>query len=170
VIAIIFVLSSISIFSYRSGQKEFALQRATYKLAQDIRRTQEMAMATMKCPQGTNCAGQIPVGYGVFLDISGGGNPTSYTIYADTDGDSYFTGIDAIIATSTFEQGIIISNIETVPNPKRIAINFEPPDPKVKLKFDPGAGSEVNNVTITLSVDSLTKSIFVNKAGLIEIQ
>jgi hypothetical protein len=40
----------------------------------------------------------------------------------------------------------------------------------VKLKFDPGAGSEVNNVTITLSVDSLTKSIFVNKAGLIEIQ
>jgi hypothetical protein len=145
------------------------LQRAASKLAQDIRKAQEMAIAAVECPQGTGCEGQIPSGYGVFLNITGGADPTLYRLYADTDGDRYFTNADVIISTSTFESGIVISDIDTGANPKRIAINFKPPDPEVKLKFAPGAGQEVETVTITLSLDFLNKSIFVNEAGLVEV-
>ena len=146
-----------------------ALQRAASKLAQDIRRAQEMAIAAAECPPGTGCEGQIPNGYGIFLCITGGcNNPNQYILYADMDDDQYFDNPEEI-ATSTFESGIEISEIDTGGNPKRIAINFKPPDPEVKLKFAPGLGQEVDNATITLSFGPWSKHISVNKAGLIEV-
>jgi prepilin-type N-terminal cleavage/methylation domain-containing protein len=171
VLFIISLLSALTFANYRQGGKQMALQRAASKLAQDIRRAQEMAIAATECPSGTACAGQIPAGYGVFLCITGGcNNPTQYILYADVDNNQYFGAGDSIIATSTFESGIIISDIDNGPNPKRIAINFKPPDPEVKLKFASGIGNEVATTTITLSLGSLTKTVKVNKAGLIEIQ
>jgi hypothetical protein len=159
VIAIIFVLSSISIFSYRSGQKEFALQRATYKLAQDIRRAEEMAMSVREC-----CGGIISPGYGIYLKQG----DEYYLLYADTNpvgGNEKYDGGDNQIERIYFEKGVYIKSV----SPSSLSINFRPPDPKVRI----GNGTEQNEVSIIIALKedpAKTKTVKVNKFGSIYVE
>ena len=63
VIAMIGILSILSIPSYQSAKNQLALGRSATKLAQDLRRVQEMAMSNYEC--GKPCGGKIPWGYGL---------------------------------------------------------------------------------------------------------
>ena len=167
VISIIAILSGIVLIDYQSGQQALALQRAANKLAQDIRRVQEMAMSAKECEE---CGGVVPEGYGIFLDAS---NPYQYIIYAETGGnDEFFQGDppDTKLADIEFEEGIFIppGGIDT--SPGKVGINFKPPDTITKIKWS--GTDEVDEVTITLAIEadpSKTKTIKVNKVGRIEI-
>lgn len=164
VIAIISILSVLILPNYRAGEENFALQRSAQKLAQDIRRAQEMAMAAREY-QGTT-----PPGYGIYLKQG----DDYYLLYADTNpaqGNEKYDGGDAVIETIYFEKKVYIKNLSPTSSPASLSINFKPPDPKTKIS---GTGSEdASLATIILSLreePSKEKIIKVNKAGLIYVE
>jgi prepilin-type N-terminal cleavage/methylation domain-containing protein len=167
VIAIIGFLTAIILPNFRAGEKQFALQRAAHELAQDIRRVQEMAMSAKECGE---CGGATPAGYGIIFDI--GWDDKKYILYADTQppqGNEFYTPADTIIEPPyiELEKGVYIQAINTPPN--KVGINFKPPDPETKIKYQE-SGGEIDEAIITLSLETdpaKTKLIKVNKAGLI---
>ena len=169
IVAIITTLSLIVLTNYRQGEQQFALQRSAHKLAQDIRAVQEMAMSGQECQI---CSPPVvPAGYGIFLQVS---SYNQYIIYADTqpsEGNQFYTSADQTIETITLESGVIIQDISTPP--KEVGINFMPPDPIINIRFPSGGESEETNIaviTLALRADNTkTKTITVNKAGLIDI-
>jgi prepilin-type N-terminal cleavage/methylation domain-containing protein len=161
VLAIIFTLTSISFPFYRTAQKQYILENAAQKFVQDIRRAQEMAISARICGP---CGNKVPPGYGIYLHQ---GN-TSYFIYADTNpaqGNEIYDGGDVIIETISFEGGVFIKNV----NPSSLSINFQPPDPKISI-IGPPSVDEVSIVLSLLTDNSKTKTIKLNKAGLIYVE
>jgi len=158
-IAIIIILSGLIIANSGAGKSQLALSRSANKLAQDIRRAQEMAMSAEKCPTGTGCAGQIPPGYGIYLIQ----NSENYLLYADTNPGEIYDGGDAGIETIPLEKGIHIKDL----GPASTSINFKPPDPKINIS---GGGNEVFIVIALKADQTKTRTIRVNKAGLISVE
>ena len=162
-ISIISILTILVFSNYYSGRRQFALQRSAHKLTQDLRRAQEMAMSAKKSPLGN----EPKTGYGVFFEE----NEKEYKLYADIDSNEFFTSEnDEIVETIKLEKGVHIKEINSNSSPKKISVNFKPPDPTVKIKFLVGGANEA---IITLSLvtdDSKTKTIKINKVGRIEIE
>lgn len=160
---IIAILSGIIFANYRQSNRLYNLLRAANKLAQDIRVVQQMALTTKQC-----CGGIIPYGYGVRLNTGG----TNYLLYADIDGSEDYNDGDAAIETVNFESGTTINSMQIIidgnpaQNVNSITINFKPPDPTTKINGD----SLIVQGMITLLLQGRTKSIKVNKAGLIWVE
>jgi prepilin-type N-terminal cleavage/methylation domain-containing protein len=168
VIFIISLLSGLSFTAYRTGEKIFALQRSAQKLAQDIRIVEEMAISARICDA---CAEKKvpPGGYGIYFNQG----QSVYSIYADLDGNGFYnSATDIVIETVTLEK-TVIQNLSISPlsiNISSLSINFEPPDPKVTIGNSTQTSTEAS-ITISLSSDpSKTKTIKVNKAGLIYVE
>jgi len=168
VIAVISLLTAVTLPNYREGSRQLALDRATHKLAQDIRRAQEMAMSMQQI------AGN-PEGYGIYFSkVPSGGNYDVY-LYADFSGnEQYGSGeeIETIYKEDQgiyLENGIIIKDINAEgANPDKISFNFQSPDPIVKLRTD--SAVDYSTVTVTLSLkndNNITKKVIINGAGLI---
>jgi len=154
-IFIIILLAGIIFTNYRQGGQQFALQRSANKLTQDIRRAQQMAMGAS---EHSICVGNPSYrrGWGIYLNS---GSPNQYILFADCDGDENYLGNDSNVENINFETGVTINNLSGNP----LSITFTPPDPTVAIQ--PAAPA-----SIQLSIDSQSKTITVNKAGLIEIQ
>jgi len=161
---IILLLSVIIFPNYREGEKQFALQRSAHKLAQDLRRAQEMAMSARESQKRT--PPEVPPGgYGIHLTKNG----EDYTLYSDGGNKKYGGTGDVDEEIINLEKGIYIK--ETVPSSASFSINFMPPDPEINIVD--AAGTDKNNVTIILALKAdpaKTKGITVNKAGLIAIE
>lgn len=158
VTGIILIFTSLTFVYYREGEKNFAVIRSAFKLSQDIRRAQEMAMATKEC-----CGNIVPPGYGIYLKEG----QNCYILYADTNpqkGNENFDGGDTIIEKICFEKEVSIKEI----TPASCSINFSPPTPKVKIKGE--GGSEFSEVTIVLSLDGKEKKLKVNKLGVVSME
>lgn len=172
VIAIIAIIAVIVFPNYKSGQREFALERSAHQLAQDIRRLQQMAMSAEEYPPGS---GSVPEkGYGIFFDKNDANlKNKKYILYADQGGNEFYNpGVDDEIEIISLETGVIIKEIliESISRSKG-HINFSPPDPEVKIKFDRDTDDKAG-IEITLGLENdeaKTKTIRVNKAGLISI-
>ena len=163
VIAIIGILTAVSFPYYQSAKQQLALHRAASKLAQDIRRAQEMAMSAKELPGGEF----PPGGYGLYINKS---IDYEYYIYADVSvpWERYDAG-DQIMETIPIKEEVFIK--EFTPPRTYYSINFKPPDPLVEMKDN--AGGDHGNVTIIIAqkADPLkTKTITVNKAGLITVE
>lgn len=94
VFAILLILAGAIFPSLQSAKKQPTLERAAYKLGQDLRYMQQMASETKIFAS----LGTIPVGYGIYLPFTPGGNSqpiSSYTTYANCNSPS-----DAIPSTS----------------------------------------------------------------------
>lgn len=169
--SIVIVLSTAVLFNFRTGEKQLALQRSANKVAQDIRRAQEMAMSARECPSSLcGGGGGVPEGYGIFFEIS---LNNEYLLYADkSPGNGFYDAADTDIETIFLEKGIIIQDINTPP--KKVSINFGPPDPVTKIKYPyGGSGTEVNDAIITLAIETnlnQTKTVRVSRAGLIYVE
>ena len=173
VIAIIILLSGIVLTNYRVGEREYALLRSAYKLAQDLRQVEKMAMASETLP--SSFGGGFPKGgYGIFFQ----NNSNSYILFADCDGDKEYdeTGAALSCAKATpgnpypegikelfLEEKIKISNL--YPS-SPFFITFFPPDPVIEIK---SGGLSYNSATITLTYDGEIKTVKINTVGLIEI-
>ncbi len=152
------ILSLIILYNYRKSQNQFALQRSVYKLAQDVRRTSEMAMAAKKI--GAN----LPWGYGVYVNRSV--SDKSYIIYADIDGSNFYEpSNDVVVETVDLEQRIIIQSV----NPDPVCINFRKPAPTIKIQSAPGVTSNLGQIILSDGA-TLTKTIEVNPVGMIDIK
>ena len=178
VLAVIAILSGILVANFPEIRQQLALKRAAYKLAQDIRWVQEMAMSSAEFKESEDCldpSAFTAYGYGIHIDLSPvQGSNKSYILYADTNGDEDYTSVaDCIIKTVSLEEkGIVIKEIQNVVGEK-VTINFKPPNPKVNIEL---LQAGTDNVKIVLTVLALeqdllkTKSVLVNKAGLIEVK
>jgi Tfp pilus assembly protein FimT len=152
--AIIVLLTALILPNYRAGDKSLALQRSANKLAQDIRRVQDMAMSAKEI-EGAPASWRY--GYGIRLAKS---QPNQYILFADLDnGEDYDPGEE--IETITLERMVKID--ELLPSSPLIVI-FEPPDPTVTITPDDNMAS----IKLGVSV-SLQKTIKINKAGLIAV-
>jgi len=179
VIAIIILLSGIVLTNYRVGEREYALLRSAYKLAQDLRQVEKMATASETLPSAIfpsdkDNGGFPKGGYGIFFQ----NNSNSYILFADCDGDKKYdeTGAALSCAEATsdtpypegikelfLEEKIKISNL--YPS-SPFSITFFPPDPVIEIK---SGGLSYNSATITLTYDGEIKTVKINTVGLIEI-
>lgn len=167
-VAIALILGGGALIGYNSAQKKLALDRSAFKLAQDIRRAQEMAMA-QEPYDGTLPEG----GYGIYLKKVPDPQ-TSYDFFMDLRESAldppnrkYDLGNEKI-ETISFENGVQIKNLDA----NHINIIFAPPHPYIYFRDNDGndLGDEVS-IIISLEDDStVTKTIKVNKAGLIYVE
>jgi len=174
-IFIIILMSGIIFANYRQGGQQFALQRSANKLAQDIRRAQQMAMSAEEY------SGEVPVGgYGIYVEANP--NPPyekEYILFGNRDSDNhqYNSGSDYLIDTIPIEEGITVADIKLDGSSKsKINISFIPPDPQVWIiPPEGGLGSSVGEIILCIigadcTVPTNIKTITVNRAGLIEIE
>lgn len=161
VMGIIAILSGIVLINYRTGQEQLALQRATNKLASDIRRVQEMAMSARE-------SNGVPPRYGVQFTTT---DPDYYILFADlNDNGKYEPGDDDPIETTTFEQGVSIDQLfigDSLSSTTKIWITFEPPDPIIEIRNPAATGFSIAKVQLIGA--NQTKTIEVNEVGRIEI-
>jgi prepilin-type N-terminal cleavage/methylation domain-containing protein len=156
VMAIIAIISGLSLANWRGGEKQYALLRAANKLTQDIRRAENLAMSAKEFQ------GQIPKGgYGIYFKIQ---EKNHYILFADLNGNQqYNSGSDGLVEDIKIEKDIEISQLSASP----LTITFTPPDPTVTIRPD------AQNTTITLAVvndPTKTKTIKVTKSGLVYVE
>jgi len=171
-IFIIILLSGIIFANYRQSGRQFALQRAANKLAQDIRRAQQMAMSAKECPIAI-CGGppaETPPRYGIEISTA---NPYYYFLYADRNDNGKFepTGgkPDKKIEEITLKEGIKISQLFCgVSSKLDIWITFKSPDPMTEIR-NPGECPSFGKIVL-INTNNQTKAIEVNIVGLIEVK
>lgn len=171
VIVIIVILSLIILPNYYSAKQQLALQRSAFKLAQDIRIVQEMAISTEELDDGTFPSG----GYGVYIYFDED-DPTpqnSYILFADMNNNQrYGAGTDLQIGETKFlESKVRIKSL----NKLQTNIVFMPPDPQVFLSGknpEDAAWENFDPITIVLCLEEdETKEITlrVHGTGLVDI-
>lgn len=168
VVSILVILSSIIFGNYKTGSDALALDRASQKLAQDLRRASEMSLA------GTGGYQAV----GVYLSTS---SATQYIIFGEQNNTHVRDTAtppdqnDTDIETINIESGIKICGIylgSTATSP--MSIEFEAPMPNVYLASDAGTTDDAKIVlapTSETNCSSPTKSktVKINKVGRIDI-
>ena len=162
-IGIVSALSSILFIDFSKNNKDFSLDRASQRLSQDIRRTQEMAVSALVGTANTK-------GYGIYLDKSNGNN-TQYRIYRNENTTPAFElGTDYVMETIIMEKGIQICDIKdnTVSESDNVmSISFEPPDLNyIEANY---YGHEAEIKVCVVSDNTKYKLIKVNNAGRVEM-
>jgi prepilin-type N-terminal cleavage/methylation domain-containing protein len=159
VVAVISILSIVILANHQSSQKQQAVQRAAHQLVGDIRRAQNMAMASAE--QG----GIIPDGYGIHVIK----NSNHYFIFADKNNNQKRNGNgdEDIEPAISFPSNVEIFNIEPAP-PAQVDIFFEPPDPTTYINGDSGALVDTV-ITLIFSGTLYEKTVTVKTSGQIEI-
>ncbi len=148
VAAIIVVVSAILIINFRKGGEIGQLQRSAQKIAQDIRKVQNMALSSVKF--GTS----VPVeGYGIRFRTQ---DLTLYLLFADTQSgdDCTYSGSGTIISP-TLEKDIEIDSLYTyttapgtgIVSRPVITSCFVPPDPTTLIS--PG-GAAVGGLIVNI--------------------
>ena len=161
VIISITILMTVTVFSnYGKNSEIFALERASQKLYQDIRRAQDMAVSGFEGSVAT-------AGYGLYFDMS---NNSLYLIYEEKNTNMWYEeAIDTLKETISLEKGIIICGLnDNTSTPSVLSVSFEPPNP---LTYVGGVSFE-HEAIITLCIASNTskkKYIKVNNVGRVEI-
>lgn len=171
VITIISLLSVIFLANYRGQEKQLALRRATYKLAQDIRRVEALAMSAKRFnnsfPKG---------GYGIYLKK----NTNSYVLFANCNTNNSYEALgsapDCASATIAnpypekveeifLEKGTTIADLNYSTGDVSTIIFF-PPDPIITVNPAPPAGQML---TITLTSEGRSMRINFGLPGLISV-
>ncbi|HEB13544.1 MAG TPA: type II secretion system protein [candidate division CPR3 bacterium] len=157
VVAIISLLTALTLPNWRAGEKSLALQRSAFKLAQDIRRTEEMSLRA----EAFTCQEGNITGYGMVFNTS---SPDTYTLFADCDGDNTYGAGDSEVEILEFEGNTVISNL--VPGPWASVV-FVPPTPLIWLK--PGSPQEIQ-IQLTSTGGSQTREVTITRKGIIDIE
>jgi len=177
VVAIITILILIVLPNYLQEEKQSALLRSAHRLAQDLRRVEEMAISAQKT--GPEFGEVFPKGgYGVYFEINAS-LPQGYRIvlFADCDGEGDFdnwgsfacaeaapgagNSCDETMEEVALEEGIKIKELSPL---SPLTITFKPPEPQVFI-----SGGDIAVVVLSLKANpAITRTVTVNKVGLIE--
>ena len=170
-VGIILLLTALFLPNYKSGDKQFALDRSAHKLAQDLARAREMAMSIKEgaCDVGTFN------GYGIYFNDETDENSKEYKLYINCNSDYEWDddGSDTLVENIFFEKETYISKIWVVDGPEgkiklSAGVVFIPPDPFTCLYF--GTATSLDYIEITLSNSLSTRIIKINKLGRVEIE
>lgn len=157
VITIIGILSSALFLGKTKSEEELALQRAAYQLAQDLREIQEMTMG----------AGQALCGihsFGIYLKQGSGQN--SYILFGDCNTNCYFDGTpsDEVLREVKMKKNVVYNLLSA------LHIIFTPPDPKIYINSTNCLNDWGEEASISLLLNSKTKTVKINSVGRIEIE
>jgi prepilin-type N-terminal cleavage/methylation domain-containing protein len=167
VTSIIMILTALSLANYDTGKKQLALQRASFKVSQDLRRAQEMSMSSKEFN------GSIPLGgYGLFFrkfPIGGYDYPHLYMLFADLDGNSTMDIGSELVEIIDLEKGVKFSDFyldDIVSN--ETYFTFIPPDPETSIV---DGTYDSTKIIISFEDDATeNKTILLNSVGLITIE
>lgn len=186
IVSIIASLSAVVLGGYNTGETKFTLLRSANKLAQDIRKAENMAMIGKSAPLSF---GEIfpEGGYGIYITASSASTTApevnSYNLFCDCNGNKEYEseGAAGSCASSTvanpFRESMEVMSLETdvdiesissaTGTLSSIAITFFPPDPIIRIV---GPNSErYDEITITLDLYGEEKTLTINNVGLIDI-
>jgi len=168
ILLIVAIFTGVLFIDYGKNSKVFALDRASQKVAQDVRRAQEMAMSGTTGDASTN-------GYGVYFDKTGNNN-LSYLIFRNNaDLIMTYGGSDTVKETITIEKGVkicdlkdklISSGVDSSVN--NLSVAFLPPDP-INYVGTNYIGHEASIILCIIGNESTTRTVRVNNAGKIEV-
>lgn len=150
VVGIISVMSVLFLTNYSVSKRRAAVDRSAQKLVMDLRRAQNMAMATAKF------GGQIPLG-GYGINIGAVLPVTSYVIFADLDNDKQYDAPGELVSTGTLETGVRITgagfqNLVFVPPDPQICVNRRS---SVLAAYCPDGMGAAVSLTITVNYAGL---------------
>lgn len=167
VLAIITILSLMVLPRFQVAGQQHALLRSAYKLAQDLRRVQEMTTS------GYEFQNIIPEGgYGIYLSLT---EPGHYILFADCNNNQYFTPGNVCqdpynnrfseqVEKIELDKRIKIKEI----SPSPLHIVFKYPDP---LVFISGGADDIAKITLSLRISpERIKTIEINTAGMIDVK
>lgn len=170
-IFMITMFSTILIANFPRILKEFALSRVSYKLAQDLRKVEDLGLSGV---QLTDDSGELvqAKGYGIYIDLSA--LPIEqYKIYADLDGDQSYTLADYIIETidiSKENPNLFIKGVENIRvGGDSTSINFTPPDPTVSI-YNLCESCQDVSIVIGLNSENSERKVSINTSGLIKVK
>ncbi len=152
-ISIIGILSSVFVLSQPNVKNELNLQRAAFQLVKDLRKAEELALAT----NFQDCQSGIFQGYGIYFDTL---NPYSYQLFLKCDSNKIE------IRKINLPQGTKISSLSQ----NSLEILFKPPDPSVCINSSCWQKSEGEIAIFLEKNPSKIKRIKVNTAGKISIE
>ena len=154
VTSIILLLTALTLPNYKSGKGQLALQRSAFKLVQDLRRAQEMALSSIEIN------GETPYGFGIYFDPQ---NTSRYILFANADNDYKYDSDDINMEVIAMESGVEILTLDPA---AAFSVLFTPPDPEVWIK---GELNKTAKITLSLKgvISNVKKTIFINSAGLI---
>ena len=188
IIVVIFVVSLFSmilISDFPKIQRQFALSRVAYSLAQNIRRVEDLGLSGVRLENSFKV--EIPArGYGVFVDSGTPGAANQYLIYADDGNQVYSSGaqscdntnpvpdcfIEAIDITKE-DAGLYIKDIEADGISilgRSVSINFAPPGPIVNITDGINNYSDIKIILGIKSYDSTTRIVEANTSGMINVK
>ena len=184
VVFIIALFSSILVADFPKIRRQFALTRTVYKMSQDLRRAQDMALSGQQIKDANGDKINVQ-GYGIYINLDNTSlGKKKYIIYADMTNDQQYDvsgaicgqqlpNRDCVIETidlSQTEAGVIISRITNPTDVHWIDINFKPPNPTIKIT-NLSFGNRAQ-IIFALESDPLKteRIVSVNTAGLIEIK
>lgn len=164
VISIAVIFSTMVFANYSTGKESMALERAGYKLVQDIRRVQEMVMA------GSFGTGVNAVG--IYFDEA---SPNIYIIFDDKNSNHAYDGSGEKREEISVETGVKICDIKNngvSVGSNLINVTFSPPEPITRI-----AGSNLDqeaSIIIAPETDNClllnkSRTIKINNAGRIEV-
>lgn len=153
-VAIIFIVSTLVLANYREGSRHLVLEIQANIFAQNARKAQEWALAAHQI-------GGVPQpGYGINVDLSR--SASSYLIYTDNNNNGFYDGGDVVRETIFLDKKIEIASS----SPSPASVNFIAPDPVTKIS----GGLNQASVVFRVKGTSITRTVFLNKAGLIYAQ
>ncbi len=169
VVIIILVFFTIGISNFSKIRSQFSLSVVAHAFLQDVRQAQTMSLTSAQY-KGVDGKLKPITGYGVYLDMS---QHRKYVIYASAPGfHQYYDRLsDYVVNTVDFSQtdpGIIIKQTNNL-SEGVVSINFAPPSPTTIITPMPPSG-RLDVVFALESNPSITKTVSVNLAGLIEIK
>lgn len=167
VIGIIAIVPLIVISNFPEARLQFALSRAAYAFAQEVRETQNMALESARYKDAFGIM-QAVAGYGIYLDVSGLG-VTKYLRYGDTGNQRYDKGDYQESSFQIQEEGIVIKELRGV-FANKASIAFAVPTAAATITQLNQGASSVEVVFGIASRSSVTKSVVIYSSGLVEIK
>lgn len=171
VLFIISIFSSILIIDFPKLKNQLALNRAVYKLSGDLKKVQDLGGSGFLLVNSDGQAISVK-GYGIYINTYSGGNK-NYIMYADVNGDEqYNTEFDYImenINLDSVSEGTIIKGISNA-NSFGLSINFKAPNFSIKISDLAKDKDGVEIIFATESNQDKTRTVYVNKLGLIEVR
>ena len=190
VITIMLIITSISFYNYTAFRSQTLISSLAYDISLAIRQAQLYGVsgrgtdASITPISATSDLSGFTYAYGVSFDAIN--NPTQFKIFADTNGDGFYTAIpsDETVQTYALQAGTKISSVcvtsnsvcaaaDTVRGP--VAILFKRPESRILVSYTSGGvtHSEVLNMTVQITVQSsdhsLSKVITISPLGQISI-
>jgi len=180
VVFIIVLLSAILVSDFPKIKKQLALSRSAYQLAQDLRKAEDLGLSGVQTKDKNNVL-ITAKGYGIYISTS---QSTFYLIYADIDDSKAYNNVQLCdssvrdvnkdctiekIDLSQQSSSLFISSLVDDLGNSYIStsINFNPPDPTTTIA---GLNASATKIGIVLSNGLSTRTVWVNKAGLINVQ